>query len=99
MRDPRSFYGRYPPTSRLGYRHWPGLEARSWCRPPTRCRAVLDDAVRDRLMSANPAAGAKLPTRAKRGNVYLSADQVGLLADEAGRYRSLVLMLGTAGLR
>jgi integrase len=31
--------------------------------------------------------------------VYLTAAQLGCLADEAGRYGSLVLLLGTAGLR
>ncbi len=60
---------------------------------------VLDDAVRDRMLAANPARGVKLPRRSKRKNVYLTADQLGRLAHESGRYRSLVLMLGTAGLR
>jgi integrase len=60
---------------------------------------ILDDAVRDRLLSANPARGVKLPSRAKRQNAYLTVAQLGALADEGGRYRSLVLLLGTAGLR
>lgn len=60
---------------------------------------VLDDAVKDRRLAANPARGVKLPTRAKRRNIYLTADQLQALAVEAGRYRSLVLLLGTAGLR
>lgn len=60
---------------------------------------ILDDAARDRLIPANPARGIKLPKRAKRRNLYLSADQLGHLADESGRYRALVLLLGTAGLR
>ena len=60
---------------------------------------MLDDAVADRLLAANPARGVKLPGRAKRRNVYLSAAQLLALADEAGPYRSLVLLLGTAGLR
>lgn len=60
---------------------------------------ILDDAVRDRLIPANAARGVKLPRRAKRRNVYLTADQLGHLADESGRYRALVLLLGTAGLR
>jgi integrase len=59
---------------------------------------ILGDAARDRRIAANPARGVKLPSRAKRRNVYLTADQLGRLADEAGRYRSLVLLLGTAGL-
>jgi integrase len=60
---------------------------------------ILDDAVRDRLIAANPARGVKLPPRAKRQNVYLSVDQLHMLSIEAGRYGSLVLLLGTAGLR
>ena len=61
---------------------------------------ILDDAVRDRLLAANPARGVKLPPVVrKRQNVYLTAAQLHALATEAGRYRSLVLLLGTAGLR
>jgi integrase len=60
---------------------------------------ILDDAARDRRIAANPARGVKLPSRAKRKNIYLTGDQLGRLADEAGRYRSLVLLLGTVGLR
>jgi integrase len=50
---------------------------------------ILDDAVRDRLLAANPARGVKL----------LTAAQLHALAREARRYGSLVLLLGTAGLR
>jgi integrase len=60
---------------------------------------ILDDAVRDKVLAANAARGVKLPPRAKRRNVYLTAAQLGRLADESGRYRALVLLLGTAGLR
>lgn len=60
---------------------------------------ILDDAARDRLIPSNPARGVKLPKRTKRPNVYLTAAQLSLLADESGRYRSLVLLLGTVGLR
>ena len=60
---------------------------------------ILDDAVRDRLLAANPARGVKLPPVVKRQNVYLTAAQLHALATEAGRYGSLVLLLGTAGLR
>ncbi|MCV7010362.1 tyrosine-type recombinase/integrase [Mycobacterium gordonae] len=60
---------------------------------------ILDDAVRDRMITANAARGVKLPPKPKRRNVYLTADQLRQLADESGRYRSLVLLLGTAGLR
>ncbi|WP_100474424.1 site-specific integrase [Mycobacteroides abscessus] len=60
---------------------------------------ILDDAVKDRRLARNTARGAKLPARSKRKNVYLTAEQLQALAVEAGRYRSLVLLLGTAGLR
>lgn len=59
---------------------------------------ILDDAVRDRRLAVNPARGVKLPARSKR-NVYLTAEQLQELAVEAGRYRSLVLLLGMGGMR
>lgn len=61
---------------------------------------ILDDAVTDRLIVVNPARGVKLPRRAARRNVYLTGAQLHRLADESGqRYRALVLLLGTVGLR
>ncbi|WP_082972700.1 site-specific integrase [Mycobacterium sp. E2497] len=60
---------------------------------------ILDDAVQDRLLASNPARGVKLPKRPPRRNVYLTAGQLNALADESGRYRSLVLLLGVGGLR
>jgi integrase len=62
-------------------------------------RRILDDAVADRLLASNPARGVKLPKRARRQNVYLTAGQLHRLANESGRYRSLVLLLGVGGLR
>ena len=60
---------------------------------------ILDDAVRDRMLTSNPARGVKLPTKAPQRHVYLTAEQLARLADESGRYRSLVLLLGVGGLR
>jgi len=60
---------------------------------------ILDDAVRDRRLAANPARGVKLPARGKRKNIYLTVAQLHALAIESGRYGSLVLLLGTAGMR
>lgn len=37
---------------------------------------ILDDAVRDRLLAANPARGVKLPKPQLRRTVYLTADQL-----------------------
>jgi len=62
-------------------------------------KRILDDAVEDRRLSSNPACGVKLPKRPPRRNIYLTAAQLGRLADESGRYRSLVLLLGIGGLR
>lgn len=60
---------------------------------------ILDDCVRDRTLIANPARGVKLPKRPPSRNTYLSESQLDMLADESGAYRSLVLLLGTCGLR
>lgn len=60
---------------------------------------VLSDAVRDRLLVSNPARGVRLPKPAARRSVYLTAAQLQCLADGAGAYRSLVLVLGVGGLR
>jgi integrase len=59
---------------------------------------ILDDAVKDQLLASNPARGVKLPKRPPLRYVYLTAAQLDRLADESGRYRSLVL-LGVGGLR
>lgn len=60
---------------------------------------ILDDAVRDRLLASNPARSVKMPKRPPRRNVYLTVSQLDKLAEESGRYRSLVLLLGVGGLR
>ena len=70
---------------------WPG-SPRSVVRRP-------NSPMRDRLLASNPARGVKLPKRPPRRNVYLTAGQLDTLADESGRYRSLVLLLGVGGLR
>jgi integrase len=82
----------------------PGLKSRPWLDSPVHrafsvLARILDDAVRDRLLVTNPARGVKLPKRAPRHNIYLAGDQLSRLADESGRYRSLVLLLGVGGLR
>jgi integrase len=60
---------------------------------------ILDDCVKDRMLASNAARGVKVPKRPPRRNVYLTADQLAHLADEAGRHRSLTLLLGVGGLR
>ncbi len=62
-------------------------------------RGILADAVKDRLLASNPAVGVKLPKQVRHENTYLTRDQLDLLAEESGRHRSLVLLLGAGGLR
>jgi integrase len=60
---------------------------------------ILDDAVRDRMLAANPARGVKLPQRPSHKHLYLTAERLDMLATESGKYRGLVLLLGIGGLR
>jgi integrase len=60
---------------------------------------ILDDAVRDRMLATNPARGVKRPRPQPKRKPYLSAEQLSMLAEEAGEYRGLVLLLGIGGLR
>jgi integrase len=64
---------------------------------------ILDDAVTDKMLLANPTRGVKLPSLPPQRNVYLTAAQLDRLAEEAGHrsqpYRSLVLLLGVVGCR
>lgn len=62
---------------------------------------VLDVAVQDRLIAANPARGVKLPKKGKPVKVYLTPEQVGLLAASCSREDDarIVWLLSTAGLR
>jgi integrase len=60
---------------------------------------ILDDAVRDRRIPSNPARGVKLPRKTRKPNQYLTEAQVWQLAEEAGRYKGLVLLLSYVGLR
>lgn len=67
--------------------------------------SILDDAVRDRLILANPArgvgkgAGTRLPRKTRKRNVYLTHAQVDALATSAGQWSTLVLTLAYCGLR
>jgi len=61
--------------------------------------AILDVAVRDRRLTSNPSRGVKLPRKTKKKRAYLSAQQVELLASEAGTHSTLVYLLAYTGLR
>ncbi len=61
--------------------------------------AALDHAVRSGRIRSNPARGLGLPRPKRRDYVFLTHGQVLTLADAAGRWRLLVLVLAYTGLR
>ena len=61
--------------------------------------AVLEHAVRSGRIRSNPARGLALPRPRRRDHVFLTHGQLAVLADAAGRWRLLVLVLGYTGLR
>lgn len=60
---------------------------------------ILDLAVMDKAIRKNPARGVKLPRKDAARKVYLTAKQLGQLVGECTRYKELVWLLGTVGLR
>lgn len=61
--------------------------------------SILDRAERDRRIPSNPARGVKLPRKSQRKHVYLTHEQVALLANQAGEHGTLVRFLAYTGLR
>lgn len=61
--------------------------------------SILDGAVKDRRIPSNPARGVNLPRKTRKKHVYLSHDQVQVLADGAKDKSTLVLVLAYTGLR
>lgn len=60
--------------------------------------AILDIAVRDRRIADNPARGIRLPKKTPKRRVYLSHEQVQLLANTS-RYPAMIYFLAYTGLR
>ena len=60
---------------------------------------ILDLAIDDRAVIANPARGVELPSKHRGGHEYLTLAQVRALADEAGANGPFVWFLATTGLR
>jgi hypothetical protein len=56
---------------------------------------ILSDAVRGKRLVTNPCRDGieNLPRKSAKHHVYLSAEDVARLADEAGEHRALVLLL------
>lgn len=61
--------------------------------------SMLDDAVKDTRLPRNPAAGVDLPRLPTTERQYLTHGEVAQLAEAAGQYRLLVLVLAYCGLR
>jgi len=61
--------------------------------------SILDGAVRDRRILTNPARGVNLPRKVGKARVYLSHQQVQLLAANSGARGTLVDFLAYTGLR
>jgi integrase len=60
---------------------------------------IMELAVRDGRISRNPANGVRLPKLGESDKRYLSKAEVFRLADAAGEYRPLILLLSYCGLR
>ena len=60
---------------------------------------ILDTAVKDGRLSKNPARDVDLPRLPSREHTYLNHAQVKALAEAAGDYRPLILVLAYCGLR
>jgi integrase len=74
------------------------LSAASVAHAHTVLAGILDDAVVDRRLAANPARGVKLPRKIPKARNYLTAMQASALANES-KYPDIVLLLATTGLR
>ncbi|MEC3952513.1 site-specific integrase [Nocardia sp. CDC153] len=61
--------------------------------------SILDDAVTQKRIPANPARGVKIPKRTPVDHVYLTHDQVADLAAECSRGNEIVMLLAYSGLR
>lgn len=60
---------------------------------------ILDTAVKDRRLPVNPARGVNLPRKRQKRHIYLTHQQVALLAEKAGANGTLVEVLAYCGLR
>lgn len=90
----------------LGVEAWIAAMGRNGSGATTVLRAqgilsgILADAVKAKRLAVNPCKGIEnLPRKIARRHVYLAADDVQRLADEAGEHRALVLVLAYTGIR
>lgn len=73
---------------------------------PSRCRkaatllsGIMAAAVRDQRLSRNPCVGVPLPRLPEQRQRFLTMVELQRLAEAAGSYRAMVLVLGVCGLR
>ena len=73
---------------------------------PSRCRkaatllsGIMAAAVRDQRLSRNPCVGVSLPRLPEQRQRFLTMVELQRLAEAAGSYRAMVLVLGVCGLR
>jgi integrase len=90
----------------LGVESWISRMGRNGSGATTIIRArgvlsgILADAVKAKRLAANPCTAVDgLPQKTAKRRVYLTGDDVGRLADEAGPHRALILVLAYCGLR
>lgn len=62
-------------------------------------KGIYENAVKDRLINRVPTQDVNLPEKVKKPHHYLTVKQLIDLADNSGRYGSLILTLGFCGLR
>jgi integrase len=60
---------------------------------------ILQSAVEEEILGRNPATAVKLPKVATKEKIGLTAEELRALASACGKYQTLVLFLGTCGLR
>jgi integrase len=90
----------------MGVREWvsnmeaQGLSPRRAGQALMVLKQILNTAVDDRRIQANPAASVKAPKVRHRERPYLQPHEVAALADEVSeRHRAFILVMGVAGLR
>jgi integrase len=62
-------------------------------------KGICDTAVADGLIRRNPVDKTRLPRKVRKARVYLTVPQVMALANESGRYGTLILLLSFCGPR
>lgn len=72
----------------------------SWCRKAAILfSGMLKAAVQDQRISRNPCDGVRLPRLTAKTQRHLNHTELQQLADQAGPYKTMILVLGLAGLR